>query len=100
MENRLQELINEHSDDGQAESPHTMVWQVWQDGEVTLQKCGELLWQRNLHMIYPGFPGFDRLGVTWPHRSGDNSYIFTTEAGAKAIHREIARLADKHAYCS
>lgn len=30
------------------------VWQVWEDGEITLQKCGELLWQRNLHMISCG----------------------------------------------
>jgi len=31
-----------------------MIYQVWEDGEVTLQKCGDLLWQRNLHMIQPG----------------------------------------------
>jgi len=31
-----------------------MVRQVWEDGEITLQKSGDLLWQRNLHMITPG----------------------------------------------
>lgn len=31
-----------------------MVYQVWEDGEVTLQKSGELLWQRNLHLIEGG----------------------------------------------
>jgi hypothetical protein len=29
-----------------------MVWQVWEDGEITLQKCGKLLWQRTLHSIF------------------------------------------------
>ena len=31
-----------------------MVYQVWEDGEITLQKGGSLLWQRNLHCIEPG----------------------------------------------
>lgn len=30
------------------------VYQVWFDGEVTLQKSGELLNMRNLHTISPG----------------------------------------------
>lgn len=31
-----------------------MVYQIWEDGEITLQKSGELLWQRNLHCIKSG----------------------------------------------
>ncbi len=31
-----------------------MVYQVWEDGEITLQKAGDLLWCRNLHCIVPG----------------------------------------------
>lgn len=94
---RLQALISKHSDDKLSEMVGH-VYQVWQDGEITLQKCGELLWQRNLHMIVPGHSGFEAPGVSWPHQSGKNSYIFTTEAGAALIHHEISRLAGKHAF--
>ena len=31
-----------------------MVYQIWEEGEITLQKSGDLLWRRNLHMIEPG----------------------------------------------
>lgn len=31
-----------------------MVCQLWEDGEVTLQKCGELMHRRGLHMIQSG----------------------------------------------
>ncbi len=31
-----------------------MVCQLWEDGEVTLQKSGNLLWMRSLHSIYSG----------------------------------------------
>lgn len=31
-----------------------LLCQVWEDGEITLQKSGELLWQRSLHMIEVG----------------------------------------------
>jgi hypothetical protein len=31
-----------------------MVCQIWEDGEVTLQKSGPLMHQRSLHCIRPG----------------------------------------------
>jgi hypothetical protein len=34
-----------------------MVYEVWEDGEVTLTKGGELYGMRNLHMIQAGNPG-------------------------------------------
>ena len=94
----LQLLIDQHSDDSQAEVEGGHVYQVWQDGEVTLQKCGSLLGQRNLHMIYPGFAGFDA-GCVWPHKQGNNKFIYTTESGAKAIHRAIASMTGGYSYC-
>lgn len=94
----LQNLINLYSDDSQADVEGGHVYQVWQDGEVTLQKCGSLLWQRNLHMIYPGFNGFDA-GCEWPHKSGSNKYIYTTEEGAKTIHRAIAEMTGGYCWC-
>ena len=32
------------------------VCQIWEDGEVTLQKSGDLMHKRNLHMIGMGHP--------------------------------------------
>lgn len=73
-----------------------MVWQVWQDGEMTLQKSGDLLWQRTLHTIASGredkmvdpemFP--DHLsapGCAW----GRHGFIFTDEEGANAVRDAI-----------
>ena len=60
-----------------------MVYQVWEDGEITLQKGGELLWQRNLHCIAMGTEGLslgkDALvhksyGADW--KTVEHSYIF------------------------
>ena len=52
-----------------------MVYQVWQDGEITLQKCGDLFGQRNLHCIDPAVRNAPA-GLVFPHKSGDNSYAF------------------------
>lgn len=41
-----------------ADNPKAMEthpWQVWEDGEATLQKGGDLLWCRTLHCIKMGF---------------------------------------------
>lgn len=32
-----------------------MARQIWEDGELTLQKSGDLLWLRTLHCIEPAF---------------------------------------------
>ena len=34
-----------------------MVYMIWQDFEITLQKSGDLLWQRGMHTIRSGIPG-------------------------------------------
>lgn len=60
---------------------HGHVYQIWQDGEITLQKCGELLWQRNLHrMEQPCYNGLraDQM----PARIGSNGYAFVTREDA------------------
>lgn len=81
----LQALINEHSNDALAEQDG-MVYQVWQDGEITLTKSGSLLGQRNLHCVECGVNGFEIKGVVWPHvRPNGNKFIYTTHEGAKAI---------------
>jgi hypothetical protein len=38
-----------------------MVYEVWEDGEITLQKCGDLYGQRSLHqVIEAAIPSRDR----------------------------------------
>ena len=49
----LRDLITSKHQPELAKKPG-MVWQIWEDGELTLQKSGELLWQRNLHSIKAG----------------------------------------------
>ena len=53
-----------------------MVYQVWEDGELTLQKGGGLLWQRNLHCIEMGQGGKSLPTGALAHRYGEHSYIF------------------------
>lgn len=85
MVDTLNGVIAEHHDEKHANDG--MVYQVWEDGEVTLQKGGELLWQRNLHVIYFG----DTAKAIHPDRfpcktqGGKHGYIFTNEAGVKAV---------------
>ena len=56
-----------------------MVYQIWEDGEVTLQKCGDLLWQRTLHMVKSPIPGAASLGLKFPHKfSGGHSFAWLT----------------------
>lgn len=58
------------------ESGH--VYQLWQDGEITLQKSGDLLWQRNLHTMVSA-SGRLKKNYEFPHKLGNNSYIFCTD---------------------
>lgn len=92
----LQELINKHSNDELAKQ-HGMVYQVWHDGEITLQKAADLLWQRSLHTDAPGFCNI-KLNVEWPHkmRSADNYYIFTDREGALAVRQAIRDAMKEH----
>lgn len=57
------------------------VYQVWEDGEVTLQKSGDLLWQRNLHMMEFGIPGVD---FTMPMKSHSGHSYAVVASGEEA----------------
>lgn len=66
---------------------HGMVYQVWHDGEVTLQKCGELLWRRNIHQHRPPHRGF-ALAMPAAHNAPSGaSYAFVTGEDAYELHR-------------
>ena len=64
-----------------------MVYQVWEDGEVTLQKSGDLLWQRNLHLIKSGCAAKAIHPSKMPeqNRSGTHGWMFTDEEGTAAF---------------
>ena len=91
------ELIKQHNHPELAEE-QGMVRQVWGDGEVTLQKSGELLGQRSLHQVAPPITP-EKYAMTLPDgeqenehgyvENPDKTYIFTDEAGAIAIRKEI-----------
>ncbi len=65
-----------------------MVYQIWEDCEITLQKSGRLLWQRSLHTIVPGIPS---LNVLMPVVFKEHSYAFVTKEDAKTIRAEIVK---------
>lgn len=46
------------------------VYEIWEDGEVTLTKCGSLYGHRNLHMMKMGEPG---VNVPLPDKRGPHS---------------------------
>jgi hypothetical protein len=79
----FQELIEAHNKPELAKVDCEMVWQVWGDGEVTLQKCGSLLWMRTLHLIYPALSAEPI--ATLPETYKEHTFMFTDEAGCKAI---------------
>lgn len=72
-----------------------MVYQVWEDGEVTLQKSGPLLWQRNLHCIQMGDtermidPEAFPLHLCSPGTKYRHGYIFTDKEGAEVVRAAI-----------
>ena len=64
------------------------VWQVWEDGEVTLQKCGDLLWQRTLHTIQWA-PRYYVAGLKLPATHGEHSYAFVAEEAEAMASRDL-----------
>lgn len=64
----------------------THVYQIWNDGEITLQKAGSLLWLRSLHRLVP--PLTTKESFEMPCRWGEYlSYAVVTEEDAYEIRR-------------
>lgn len=80
------------ADNEQLSKEHGMVHQVWQDGEITCQKSGDLLWQRSLHCFAPPVLRATELGLMFPHRHGGNSYAWVTSEDAHTIRSMIVQL--------
>jgi len=69
------------------------VFQIWEDGEITMQKCGSLLWHRTLHRVVGGIDG---LRLALPADHGVHCYAFVTQADAYEIGRQIVNLLDRY----
>lgn len=68
-----------------------MVYQVWEDGEITLQKSGDLLWMRTLHCMNSGFKHCLPLDIM-PVVDGTHGYIWCeNKQDAEFIRGEINR---------
>jgi len=79
----LQEMIDKMSNEALSKQIG-MVYQIWDDGEITLQKCGDLLWQRTLHCMRPQLcKTFTELN--FPNKSGSHSYAFVSREDAESI---------------
>lgn len=72
-----------------------MVYQVWEDGEITLQKGGSLWNQRTLHTIAFGLPHKKIPTATMPCLNGDASHgyvIVGSNDEAEAVRSLIASI--------
>jgi len=89
----IQEAIAKNSKPELAEVECSMVYQVWEDGEVTLQKCGSLLGLRHLHMIKMGDPSRAVDADLFPHytenANGKYGFIYTDNEGADEVRQLI-----------
>jgi hypothetical protein len=85
MKARIFELNN----DDLARVKCSHVYQIWEDGEITLQKCGPLLWARHLHMMQYGEPSKAIALENFPHRHGEHGYAYVTKEGADEIRKLI-----------
>lgn len=83
----LKTLIAERHNPELAKNPG-MVHQIWQDGEHTCQKSGDLLWQRTLHCFeYACIPSLPL--EIMPVQDSKNSYCFCTDEHAKEIRKAM-----------
>lgn len=89
---KIEKLIKDAHDPALVDDP--MVYELWQDGEITLTKGGSLFRQRSLHMIYPPVLDSDCLKYAFKgaNVTGQNMSIFTTRDKALAIRDLMGQL--------
>lgn len=85
----LVEMANKLHDPDLAKVEGDHVYQFWDDGEITSTKCGSLLGQRTLHMIYPAASkAVGKLtGVSGPH-----TYVYVTYEQAVDLRNQLISL--------
>jgi len=62
-----------------------MVHQIWEDGEITCQKSGELLWQRGLHQLRPALSNIKADAKDMPEQYNEHGYAFVTDDNANDL---------------
>lgn len=90
---KIKELLELHSDDELVS--HSMVCQLWSDGEVTLQKGGELFNCRSLHCIAPAVLKANNTVCKdlFPHQASNGfTYAFITNTEEAGKIRELMRV--------
>ncbi len=86
----LATLITSHNHPELAEIDGDMVYQVWEDGEITLTKAGRLLGQRGLHMIEGGRVDKAVDPNLFPNVTKQNhGFIYTDDKGSQAVRQAI-----------
>jgi hypothetical protein len=70
-----------------------MVYTIFDDGEICLQKSGDLLWQRTLHTISFACINGPLVGIKMPCRINNNGYIFATGEDCEIIRKAIGKVA-------
>lgn len=71
----------------------SMVYSVWEDGEVTLEKGGELFGQRNLHCINPADPTVTPWPIAlFPMTNSAHGRILCTNNQSADEFRQIIKL--------
>jgi hypothetical protein len=68
------------------------IFRVWEDGEVSMTKCGVLLNQRNEHMQEAGFGKALPLWVM-PEAYGSHGFVFCIDSRQAADIRDMIRAA-------
>ena len=81
LELTVQALV-ELYDNPELENRAGMLAQLWDDGELTLQKSGDLLWQRTVHITHRAIPN-----CLWdmPHSHEDFTYTAMECSDAQAV---------------
>ncbi len=62
--------------------------QIWDDGEITSQKGGAILWNRTLHQAEPAV--VPKIWIALEHQQGEHYYAHVSRAGAEKI-RELIK---------
>jgi len=89
----IQAKVMEYSEPELAQQTGS-VYQLWSDGEITLQKSGSLLGLRFLHQIMPSIGSGINLVDFFPEKShaGKYGFAYMTREHAEEIRNMMAQL--------